>query len=147
MKNLELIDIAGYLPNGLPIKILNYKSDYVGIEFSKVNGYYFLAGHLHVTYDGGSTGKSNNDFIPILHPLSDLEKEIEIDGKKITPINTILEEYNSLVASGEPYTKSDLSKYPKYWEHWAVEMLYKWHFDIHGLIEKGLAIDINTLNL
>jgi len=25
------------------------------------------------------------------------------------------------------------------------QMLYEWHFDIHGLIEQGLAIDINTL--
>jgi hypothetical protein len=25
------------------------------------------------------------------------------------------------------------------------EKLYEWHFDIHGLIEKGEAIDINTL--
>ena len=24
--------------------------------------------------------------------------------------------------------------------------LLEWHFDIFGLIEKGLAIDINTLN-
>jgi hypothetical protein len=28
-----------------------------------------------------------------------------------------------------------------------LQKLYEWHFDIHGLIEKGLAIDINTLNL
>lgn len=26
-----------------------------------------------------------------------------------------------------------------------IQKLYEWHFDIHGLIEKGLAIDINTL--
>lgn len=26
-----------------------------------------------------------------------------------------------------------------------IEKLYEWHFDIYGLIEQGLAIDINTL--
>ena len=26
------------------------------------------------------------------------------------------------------------------------EKLFEWHFDIFGLIEKGLAIDINTLS-
>jgi len=26
-----------------------------------------------------------------------------------------------------------------------IQQLYKWHFDIHGLIGQGLAIDINTL--
>lgn len=28
-----------------------------------------------------------------------------------------------------------------------IQKLYAWHFDIHGLIERGDAIDINTLNL
>lgn len=28
----------------------------------------------------------------------------------------------------------------------AIDKLYEWHFDIHGLIEKKEAIDINTLN-
>lgn len=27
----------------------------------------------------------------------------------------------------------------------AVNKLQSWHFDIHGLIDKNLAIDINTL--
>jgi hypothetical protein len=27
-----------------------------------------------------------------------------------------------------------------------IQQLLKWHFDIHGLIEKGLAIDFNQLN-
>lgn len=26
-----------------------------------------------------------------------------------------------------------------------IEKLYEWHFDLHGLIEKGLAIDVTTL--
>lgn len=28
----------------------------------------------------------------------------------------------------------------------AYNLLYQWHFDVNGLIEKGLAININTLN-
>jgi hypothetical protein len=30
------------------------------------------------------------------------------------------------------------------YENW--QLLFKWHFDVFGLIEKGLAIDINTLS-
>lgn len=29
--------------------------------------------------------------------------------------------------------------------YWIVKKLYEFHFDVHGLIEKGLAIDKNTL--
>jgi len=27
----------------------------------------------------------------------------------------------------------------------AYSLLFKWHFDVFGLIKKGLAVDINTL--
>ena len=30
--------------------------------------------------------------------------------------------------------------------HGLVSILYEFHFDVFGLIENGLAIDINTLN-
>jgi hypothetical protein len=33
----------------------------------------------------------------------------------------------------------------RYLPNWTVEKLLEWHFDIYGLIEAGLAIDINTL--
>ena len=31
-------------------------------------------------------------------------------------------------------------------EYAAMEILFEWHFDVFGLIDKGLAIDINSLN-
>jgi hypothetical protein len=34
----------------------------------------------------------------------------------------------------------------KYLMHLDFEKLVSWHFDVFGLIEKGLAIDINTLD-
>jgi hypothetical protein len=30
-------------------------------------------------------------------------------------------------------------------KHQDVQKLFEWHFDVFGLISKGLAIDINTL--
>jgi hypothetical protein len=72
-------------------------------------------------------------FKPILRPLSDLTKEIEVNGKKFIPIKEtdidipFTSNYYFLVAYGD------------------VEKLLQWHFDIFGLIEKCLAIDINSL--
>ena len=34
----------------------------------------------------------------------------------------------------------------KYLPYGVVEKLLEWHFDIFGLLEKGLAVDINTIN-
>ena len=41
------------------------------------------------------------------------------------------------------YTNSELIFKQKYW---IAQKLFEWHFDVFGLIEAGLAIDINTLN-
>jgi hypothetical protein len=30
-------------------------------------------------------------------------------------------------------------------DYWIVEKLIEWHFDVFGLIKKGLAIDVNNL--
>ena len=29
--------------------------------------------------------------------------------------------------------------------YWKIEKLFEWHFDVFGLIEKGLAINVNDL--
>lgn len=126
---------------------------------------------------------------PILRPLSDLIKEIEVDGKKFIPLveiaKTALCDTTKIV--GPSKTKTDYGvmfdvendddsfkhevfaysheikmfgrhyrTYPHY-EHTSqilfvpnqlelFEKLYEWHFDIHGLIDSGLAVDINTLS-
>jgi len=71
-----------------------------------------------------------------LHPLSDLTKVIEVNGEKFVPstlgLNLPLDNLISEEILKLKYT--------------TVQKLLEWHFDIHGLIENGLAIDINTLN-
>jgi len=73
---IELKHLAPYLPYGLMIDISNYKCDYVGIKRAEANGYYFIGDELHITYNGGHTGKDIGIFKPILRPMSDLVKEI-----------------------------------------------------------------------
>jgi hypothetical protein len=65
-------------------------------------------------------------FKPILRPISDLHK----------------------MAFASEWDKTVywlLSNRPQGLEYGIVEVLCKEHFDIFGLIDKGLAIDINTL--
>lgn len=89
----------------------------------------------------------------ILHPLSDLIKEIEVNGERFVPAEELYE--------GDVWDwKNDREYYGSFYE-WItsfnlkdvetlefchVQKLIEWHFDVFGLIDLGLAIDINTLN-
>lgn len=109
------------------------------------------------------------DIKPILRPLSDLVKEIEHNGEKFIPLGKLHYKY-CLTASGERTTKAsyeyhiDRNCYATYYglnggsfgiyintleidrtSYRILNWLFKWHFDVFGLIDKGLAIDINTL--
>ena len=101
--------------------------------------------------------KNNLEFIrPILRPLSDFNKVIEVNGEKFVPIEwfEISDVENNSVDYGKGNVKiigllKDISKYNfidlSYINYCIVEKFIEWHFDIFGLIEQGLAIDINTL--
>jgi len=72
------------------------------------------------------------DVFPILRPLSDLTEQIWNDIFVSNDIDNILSIYQS-------------DKSLDCVEFYLVNLLLKHHFDIHGLIKKDLAIDINTL--
>jgi hypothetical protein len=72
---------------------------------------------------------------PILRPISDLTKEIEVNGEKFVPIDWIKKNY----------IRETMGLNIATWSYRTVEKLAEWHFDIFGLIENGLAVDINTL--
>ena len=97
----------------------------------------------------GAVVKWGENCKPVLHPMTDLDKEIEINGEKFTP-NKKLNELNLptyTVGLGWSYrgfafiSIRSIDSYKK---------MIEWHFDVEwlsseGLIEQGLAIDINTL--
>jgi hypothetical protein len=124
---LTIKHLAPYLPYGLQIEIFNYKQDYTGIQYAKANGYYFISNILHLTYEGGNTGKSTDIFKPILKPISDLPPSL--DYYSIWSHNNYLHYPNAI--DNLPYGVF-------------VQMVSE-HFDVFGLIPAGLAIDINTL--
>lgn len=115
---LKLYHLAGYLPYEL-----KYKDIPDGFEGIRELNLFSIDWCL-------VNGK------PILRPLSDLTKEIEVNGEKFVPKNWL----------GYNYIGENLGTNMATWSHRTVQKLYEWHFDIHGLISTGLAIDINTLN-
>ena len=87
-----------------------------------------------------------DDFKLCLRNISDLTKPIEHNGETFIPMAEISNRNsfityirNQFVIGINPIYKLDeLPTFVTY-------LLVKWHFDISGLIEKGEAIDVNTL--
>lgn len=138
METLELKHLAPYLPYGLKGIIKNKT-----VLLQNLNKYSLeTIPSIH-----GYTYCSFEHFKPILRPLSDLTKEIEIDGKKIVPRYTgILCKYEIIMNPDFSFfdgigSNNEIDDMP----YRVIQKLLEWHFDIFGLIEKGLAIDINTL--
>lgn len=93
---------------------------------------------------------------PILRPLSDLVKEINIQGDIFVPMERIFglnyinwdgESQSSPLCIRDTYNCSNGTVTPEFIPYWVVENLLKWHFDIFGLIEEGLAVDYNCLTI
>jgi hypothetical protein len=127
MKTLELKHLSAYLPYGLKI---GHKSG---------------AKSIHILHHGNGIGSishilTSDLYKPILRPLSDLTKEIEVNREKFVPIE-MLDNYHNFSIIRWNDIETDPTRYP----FTIVQKLIEWHFDIFGLIEAGLAIDINTL--
>ena len=112
-----------------------------------------------------------NQIKPILHPLSDLTKPITHKGETFVPMLRLAQikvskglfedkgptiDFKCKIVE-KPFgklakcTKLDewvvmisLSE-PERADFWIIQTLIEWRFDIAGLIEKGEAIDVNTL--
>lgn len=140
---ITLEEIVGYLP--------------YGVKIGHVSG----AKSIHILHHGNGIGSvshilTSEIYKPILRPLSDLTKEIEVNGEKFVPLrylhtNVFMCDYPEfelttdleiLINSPESQfniTLGDINS--------MFQKLYSWHFDIHNLINRNLAIDINTIKL
>lgn len=150
--------LAPYLPYNIEIRNVHHTT--MKLE----NGFYL---EKDMSNRFLLTGYSLENIKPILRPLSDLTKEIEVNGEKIFPVARL--HYKSYRIRGtrariEPtvstYSRDQILSTKKfdsqlgidiYLEqmnrnyYWINRQLCEWHFDIFGLIEDNLAIDINTL--
>lgn len=140
---LELKHLAPYLPYRL--KGIAQYENYTG-EIEEIIS--LRVGEIETNFDS----ITYDSFKPILRPLSDFIEEIECNGQKFIPVEILFS-----VENDELQDFKDFGKIPEYWQdavkikpkwydYYQVEFLFEWHFDVFGLIEKGLAIDINTLN-
>jgi hypothetical protein len=173
---LEPKHIIPYLPYGLKIDVSYYDIDYSDyeiegkIDYPVVSGINIREENVFCYYGLNNYGKIEQEYAlehikPILHPLSDLTQEIEVNGERFVPIERLFElEYpankggkhnpyyydkqtNYTICSHDGtiydlrvYTNIEFILKQKYW---IVQKLAEWHIDFQGLIPAGLAIDID----
>jgi hypothetical protein len=71
----------------------------------------------------------------VLRPMSDLHKEIDIEGETFTPAERLKIMY--------PVDTFNSTNNSAQWSYRIVQKLLEWHFDIYGLIDEGLVTNIN----
>ncbi len=127
MEKLELKHLAPYLPYGLKIRIFR-EGRALFVEDITMNGEI-----IDYLFEESENRKwTKNIYKPILKPLSDLTKEIEINGEKFVPMDR-LEDFIDFEWGHERV------------EYWKIQKMFEWNIDVFRLIPKGLAIDFNTL--
>lgn len=131
IEKLTIEHLAPYLPYGVKAK-------------TKRSEFIVVGAHDYTIFGDNENGEMEEyyeDVKPILRPLSDLTKEIEHSGERFAPVDWIRENLD--------YDEYSIDYYINHTErlpYEIVQKLFEWHFDVSRLIEKGLAIDINTLN-
>ena len=137
---LELKHLVHYLPYGLRLKYVDKTYTLTGLNTRFLDTRPKTRGLINY-----------NNVMPILRPLSDLTKEIEHNGERFTPSKVLTKEN---IGGDMSFPVNGIANYKVENEYERVtvettirvlDLLYEWHFDVFGLIEKGLAIDINSL--
>lgn len=136
---LELKHLAPYLPYDCKVITNTKHIGFLSFTGNKSRQYH----HLTIDY------VLDNQLKPILRPLSDLTKEMDFAGYKSYPMQEFYIMYGGGTGSKSQFEKDyyDNIIYTPYksLSYETVEKLFEWHFDVFGLIEKGLAIDVNTV--
>ena len=146
---LELKHLAPYLPYKLPIQITeSFYNPYNKEPIQKKDNIVKLDCFAILLM------QERLMFKPILRPLSDLTKEIEVNGERFVPVEKMyegklsiwekdIETYGVFYDYVMEMNEHDL---PEEMTYNQIQILLEWHFDVFGLIDQGLAVDINTLN-
>ena len=153
---LEPKHLFAYAPHGVNCQVWQHIVGYKNRKLSFDTGHDFY-------------NKLEDGLVRIfLRPLSDLTKEIEVNGEKFIPMAELLKldnpqwlerhpngryseiEYsqNEVLANAMFSFQATLSihlhlKHLENERNWKIEKLKEWHFDIFGLIDAGLAVDVD----
>jgi len=159
---LTLEHLAPYLPYGvLFISEMDKPYDEYGRQpIWTLNGISEMFGDYCLLTKQNSDAYDIVTCKPILHPLSELTKEIEHNGDTFVPILKWcdLPDWATVISKGYSNKhyyatfgiEDDIVTYKiptdvNSMNYYTVQKLFSWHFDLHGLIDKNLAVDINTL--
>lgn len=127
MDKLTIKELTPYLPYGLKFLETGFQKikEMDGIDSS-------------IIYFKDDMGNYFDEIKPILHPLSDLTS---------SNVSKVMRKYfcNEIEIERDLQKIGMLVYNPVYCSYSIIEALLSEHFDVFGLIEKGLAIDINTL--
>lgn len=152
---LEPKHLFAYAPHGVNCQVWQHIVGYKNRKLSFDTGHDFY-------------NKLEDGLVRIfLRPLSDLTKEIEVNGEKFIPIDKIKAELlgvDWMVFGESEYgwngfidksMRSQINHIPIFMgneimgecSYFIYQKLCEWHFDIFGLIDAGLAVDVNAANV
>lgn len=167
MKKLTIKELAPYLP--FDLYFIRYERECVDKTATNIIWSEYKVPVRTQLNAVNLNGFEYDNSKPILRPLSDLTKEIEVNGEKFVPMIKLVspdgKEWDLMkVVEYNPFPK--LGGDRKYYkvEHDSlgeiisinpnnvlvlpynlVQYLFEWHFDVFGLIEQGLAINLNSI--
>lgn len=133
MKKLKLEELVPYLPHRLKAEMMDYEIDYVGKQVDDILGVHQWDknGKFWCALTAGGSNPDIDRIKPILRPLASLTKEIEHNGERFVMKDKLRNKYPAEYMGLNPAT----------WSYRVIQELLKYHFDIHGLIERGLAVE------
>lgn len=145
MTNQELLKVySAYLPYGVGFKCIDINSDeyeiltlkYIDVGFEEI-----LVGCME--YDFTDLGQG--ELLICLRPLSDLKKEIEHNGEKFVPIEWLQDKFYTLTLDKQCEMIIEDERWINQCDYILIQYLLEWHFDIYGLIDQNLAINLNEV--
>lgn len=139
---LELKHLAPYLPYGMQFMHQDKSYMLFALELPHDQNPLWITGFNNIESLEGKSELINvhpEGCMPILRPLSDLEKRIDDDENNLTYLAFL-----GCFTEMDKYYILDHDNI-KYQQYYTITQLLEWNFDIFGLIKEGLAIDINTL--
>lgn len=131
---LKLEHIAPYLPYGLKIKYRNGNPERLTGTVTGIEGNLVITGYHIVPMNG--------TFKPLLRPMSDITKEIEHNGERFVPIDSISKKFDFSIiehAFLEQNAGSNKFNWIRSISYPVILKLISWHFDVFGLLDKNLA--------
>ncbi len=143
--------LCNYLPHELEVSLYGEIYKLAGVEHQR----YIRCYLNHKEIPQPKINSEIHSIKPILHPLSDLKKEIErLKSEYFNYFNIPSSEDKWQSIERDLITISGVKEIPNTLKlflienlpRWVTEKLLEWHFDVFGLIEKGYAVDINKLS-